>query len=251
MHKVIDKTPIKPIVVRLMSFILDDDDNTFFPEKAQLIHAMLTYVSDHGWDIKALQHSISDCKIVGAKLIFPTTRTYDYVCAAYSLAEHQFKQDLQIMVNDKGWDKLPIRQKIVLGVRKRLEPWNDYRRTLRHALPIIVQPQHFFHMTLCLYETLDKIWRTAGDTSIDHNFYTKRIMLAIVYMPTIVFWLKDNSSECSKTWLFLDRQTDNALKLGRRISKPLMSKNSPLARWHARVAMMRATFIKGSMSTKL
>lgn len=234
-----------------MSFILDNDDNPFFSEKAQLIRAMLIYASDHGWGIKAFQQAINDCKIVGAKLIFPSARAYDYVRTAYNLAEHQFQQDLQIMINDKGWDKLPIKQKIVLGVRKRLEPWNNYRRSLRYALPILAQPQHFFHITRCLHETLDKIWRTAGDTSVGHNFYTKRIMLAIVYMPTIVFWLNDNSSECSKTWLFLDKQIDSVLELGRQISKPLVSKNSYLAQWRARVAMVRATFIKGSMSTKL
>ncbi len=233
-----------------MGYIRDDSDKPLLREKEQLVRAMLAYVPKHGWNIKSLQAAALDCSIADAELIFPSARPYDFVCAAHDLAEHQLMKDLQQLQQQDGWAELPIRQKIAKGVRQRLEPWNDERRSLRRAIPIILQPQYFFHSTRCLYETLDKIWRAAGDLSVDHNFYTKRIILATVYLPTIFFWLNDNSSDCHNTWGFLEKRIEKALKLGRRMGKPLGSAKSPLASLRLMASMLKATFIKGSMSAK-
>ena len=233
-----------------MGYIRDDSDKPFLREKEQLIRAMLGYVPKHGWSNKALQAAALDCSLADAELIFPSARPYDFVCAAHELAERQLKQDLQRLQRQDSWAALPVRQKIALGVRQRLEPWNNERRALRRAIPIILQPQHFFHSTRCLYETLDKIWRAAGDTSVDHNFYTKRAILATVYLPTIFFWLNDNSNDCQNTWVFLDKRIEQALKLGRRLSKPLGGVKSPLANCRLMASLLKATFVKGSMSAK-
>ena len=56
------------------------------------------------------------------------------------------------------------------------------------------------------YNTVDVIWRAAGDTSTDFNFYTKRGLLAAVYASTVLFWLDDRSEDCAATWAFLDRR---------------------------------------------
>ena len=233
-----------------MGYIRDDNDKPFFREKEQLIRAMLAYVPKQGWSLKALQSAALDCSISDAELIFPSSRPYDFVCAAHDLAEHQLRQDLQRLQQQDGWAELPVRQKIALGVRQRLEPWNNERSSLRRAIPIIVQPQHFFHNARCLYETLDKIWRAAGDLSVDHNFYTKRVILASVYIPTIFFWLNDNSKDCENTWIFLEKRIEKALKLGRKLNKPLSGVKSPLASCRMMANLLKATFIKGSMSAK-
>ena len=40
-----------------------------------------------------------------------------------------------------------------------------------------------------LYSTVDAMWRAAGDTSTDFNFYTKRAILSAVYSSTLMRWL--------------------------------------------------------------
>jgi ubiquinone biosynthesis protein COQ9 len=39
-----------------------------------------------------------------------------------------------------------------------------------------------------MYRTVDAMWRAAGDTSTDFNFYTKRGILAGVYGSTAMRW---------------------------------------------------------------
>ena len=57
-----------------------------------------------------------------------------------------------------------------------------------------------------IWETSDIIWKIAGDTSNDINWYTKRTTLSAVYGAVVLFWLGDNSSESQKTWEFVDRR---------------------------------------------
>ena len=44
-----------------------------------------------------------------------------------------------------------------------------------------------------MYRTVDAMWRAAGDTSTDFNFYTKRGILAGVYGSTAMRWFNDTS----------------------------------------------------------
>ena len=50
----------------------------------------------------------------------------------------------------------------------------------------------------CTYETVSSMWRIAGDTSTDFNFYTKRGLLAGVYVSTVLYWLSDLSEDQKK-----------------------------------------------------
>ena len=55
-------------------------------------------------------------------------------------------------------------------------------------------------------EVCDDIWYRAGDTSLDINWYTKRISLAAVMAATDLFMLQDNSPDFQESWNFLDRR---------------------------------------------
>ena len=51
---------------------------------------------------------------------------------------------------------------------------------------------------------IDQIWWWAGDKSLDHNFYTKRALLAGVYTSAFLTFLEDDSLELIKTQAKLD-----------------------------------------------
>ncbi len=46
-----------------------------------------------------------------------------------------------------------------------------------------------------LYKNIDHIWFLAGDTSVDFNFYTKRLILAGIYSRVILFFFNNNSQK--------------------------------------------------------
>ena len=50
-----------------------------------------------------------------------------------------------------------------------------------------------------LWRMCDLMWRAAGDTSTDHNWYTKRMILAGVYFSTLSIWLEDESEGFEET----------------------------------------------------
>tara|TARA_B100000212_G_C27333535_1_gene515788 strand:- start:916 stop:1359 length:444 start_codon:yes stop_codon:yes gene_type:complete len=100
---------------------------------------------------------------------------------------------------------LTIRQRIATSVRCRLESLADHEEAVARSL--------FYLSPRSLYETVDLIWRTAGDTSVDFNFYTKRILLSAVLTSTTTCWLADKSEGHNDTWDFLDRRIEGVMQI--------------------------------------
>ena len=46
-----------------------------------------------------------------------------------------------------------------------------------------------------LYKSVDQIWYLAGDTSVDFNFYTKRLILAGIYSRVVLFFFNNNNQK--------------------------------------------------------
>ena len=63
-----------------------------------------------------------------------------------------------------------------------------------------------------MYRSVDAMWRAAGDTSTDFNFYTKRGILAGVYGSTLVRWFNDTSEDESATNEFLAARIENVMQ---------------------------------------
>jgi ubiquinone biosynthesis protein COQ9 len=57
------------------------------------------------------------------------------------------------------------------------------------------------------------MWHSAGDTSADFSWYTRRMTLAGVYSATLAFWLRDPGPDLSATEAFLDRRLADLAKL--------------------------------------
>ena len=97
-------------------------------------------------------------------------------------------------------------------VRKLAEEFAEGREIVNSINPTKKQ-FGFIDFRLSLYETVDLIWKTAGDTSVDFNFYTKRILLTAVLTSTTTCWLADKSEGHKDTWDFLDRRIEDVMKI--------------------------------------
>jgi len=110
---------------------------------------------------------------------------------------------------------LPLRERIALALRLRLEWATPHREAVRRALTAQVLPGHQGAALRSLYRTVDAVWRAVGDRSSDFSFYTRRVQLAGVYMATLLFWLDDRSEDLAETWAFLERRLDGVMRLHR------------------------------------
>lgn len=126
---------------------------------------------------------------------------------------------MQERIDDEpGFTRLKIREKIAFAVRTRLEYLTPHREAVRRMMFWYAMPLHAPLGLRRLYKTVDLMWRAAGDTATDFNFYTKRILLAGVLKTTMLYWFDDESEDCEKTWAFLDRRIGDVLKVGKTIS---------------------------------
>ena len=60
---------------------------------------------------------------------------------------------------------------------------------------------------------MNALWYAAGDRATDFNYYTKRGLLAGVYLATLLYWLDDDSEGSAATWAFLDKRIADAMRL--------------------------------------
>src|SRR6185503_12622829 len=98
---------------------------------------------------------------------------------------------------------LKVRERVTLGVRKRIEAVAATKEASRRAAAIFALPQNSIDAMQSVYRTVDAVWKAAGDTSADFNFYTKRALLAGVYTSTMLHWFADASEDAKDTWTFL------------------------------------------------
>jgi ubiquinone biosynthesis protein COQ9 len=102
-------------------------------------------------------------------------------------------------------------ERVAAAVRARLRILAPHREAIRHLVAFLALP---FNATLgakLLWRSADAVWRAAGDTSTDFNYYTKRALLAGVYSSTLLFWLADASEDFAATDAFLERRIANVM----------------------------------------
>ena len=176
----------------------------------RLLVAALPHVPFDGWSDKTLAAAAAELGLEpeAARHAFPggpvTLVTYHAAYADRRLDEALKETDLAAM---------RVRERIAHAVRLRLEQNAAHREAIRAALPILAQPANGPHALQSLYRTVDTIWFAIGDRTTDFGFYTKRALLAGVYLSTLLYWLNDGSEGAEASWAFLDRRIADVMRI--------------------------------------
>jgi ubiquinone biosynthesis protein COQ9 len=107
---------------------------------------------------------------------------------------------------------MKIRARIAAAVKTRLEVLKPHKEAARRAAALLSLPMHAALGAKLLYRTVDAMWRAAGDTSTDFNFYTKRGILAGVYGSTAMRWFNDAGDDEKVTDEFLAARIENVMQ---------------------------------------
>jgi ubiquinone biosynthesis protein COQ9 len=107
---------------------------------------------------------------------------------------------------------MKIRERIRTAVLARIEAIRPHKEAARRAAAFLLLPQHAPLAAKLVYRTVDTMWRAAGDTATDFNFYTKRAILGAVYSSTLMRWFNDASADEHETRDFLDARIDNVMQ---------------------------------------
>ena len=80
----------------------------------------------------------------------------------------------------------------------------------------------FFKM---LHENSDFIWSLSGDKSNDFSYYSKRGLLSMIYLATLIYWLNDKSEKDIATKNFISKSVDGIVDGVSRLKQLSILKN--------------------------
>lgn len=126
--------------------------------------------------------------------------------------------DAEMMVRLAAVDlaSLPVNQRIRTAVLTRLAILTPHKAAARRAALFLAFPLQGPRAARLLAQTTDAMWRAAGDTAADFNWYTKRATLAAVYAATTIAWFGDDTPDAGATARFLDARLENIRRYDKR-----------------------------------
>ncbi len=107
---------------------------------------------------------------------------------------------------------MKIRERIAAAVLARIGALGPHKDAARRAAAFLMLPMHAALGMTLVYRTVDAMWRAAGDTATDFNFYSKRAILAGVYSATLMRWFNDTSEDESETRAFIAARIENVMQ---------------------------------------
>ena len=196
-------------------------------EKTQILLAALPHVPFDGWTQVVIDAGVIDTGLDPdlAWRAFPGGPA-DLVKFFSDYTDRK----MAVVLENTPLEDMRVRERIAEAVRVRLNLLASHREPVRQVLAFLALPAHTALGLSCLARTVDEMWRAAGDTSTDFNFYTKRGLLAGVYGVTLLAWLDDETEDFSATWAFLDRRIGDVMEIQKvrgRLGKLVASFSDP------------------------
>lgn len=145
---------------------------------------------------------------------------------------HWADREMSAAIGSMDFPAMRVTEKVAAAVAARLAVLEPYKDAARRAASLLGWPTNLPLGARLLYETVDTIWRAAGDQSTDFNFYTKRGLLAPVYGATILYWLDDDSAGGADTKAFLARRLADVMavpRFGARLNAAAANLPNPLS----------------------
>lgn len=176
-----------------------------------ILNAALTLAPFEGWTMRMLEKAATQSGLpaIDAQRAFPNG-----VIQCLNLynrdADNVMRETLE---RDYNLSSMKIRERIATAVTVRLKHNLKHREAIRRGLAYYALPWNIPDGTKALYYTVDAMWIAAGDNATDFNFYTKRGLLAKVYLSTLIYWLNDESESQQDTQGFLLRRIEDVMQI--------------------------------------
>ena len=135
-------------------------------------------------------------------------------------------KDLTIFFINKSLEKieLPNRDQFIeMNTQARLEiillsylnQFKDNKLIIKRLIKYFKSTESLTTSPESIYLISDKFWNLIEDTSVDFNFYTKRFILMSVIVPTILFWVEDESENSLNTNEYIKKCFNRSMKIGK------------------------------------
>ena len=119
--------------------------------------------------------------------------------------------DLEVYCNKIDLIRLPTHKRIRKILLSKIYIMNKEKKFYKKIFLSLLIPKRKFSLPIKLYKSVDQIWFIAGDTSVDFNFYTKRLILAGIYSRVMLFFFNNNNQKLLED--LLDSNLKRVLKI--------------------------------------
>ena len=176
--------------------------------KQKILDHFLELCVFEGWNEKTLKQSLIKAEIDVKFLPF----IFENGCldvAKFFVTKIDLEMEKE--VENIDFTEMKIRDKIKNLVKTRLKINQEFKPQLAKLVQFCLQPKNIGFAFKSAYKTADLIWRIAGDSATDFNFYSKRLILAKIYIRVLLCFIKDDSTNHQKTLDLLDRQIEKVM----------------------------------------
>ena len=165
-----------------------------------------------GWSNKALFEAaaINGISSNDTKKIFPR--------GALDLVKYYHEYEDKIFLKkfrEIDCNNLSHFKKIELALFKRFEIIVKNKEAFRRSMALFALPFNQIEGVNLVFSTCDKIWVEIGDKSLSYDWYTKRIILASIYLTSLLFLFGDNSTNHKETYRFISTRLDELKSFGK------------------------------------
>ena len=91
--------------------------------------------------------------------------------------------------------RLPVHKRIKKVLLSKISLMNKNKLFYRSIFFNLLLPKKNFSLSSQLYNSVDQIWFIAGDSSTDFNFYTKRLILSVIYSRIMLYFFNNNNQQ--------------------------------------------------------
>ena len=175
--------------------------------RAAVLAAALPNVAFDGWTDKLLADAITAADVDADMAHLAFKNGVADLIAAFSTAGDSLMQD-----NLPEAEDLKIRERITEAVWQRILADAPHKEAARRAAGWLSVPGRQKQAACLLFDTANMMWRWAGDTATDYNYYSKRLILSGVIATTRLAWFDDESDDHAETRAFLERRIDNVMQ---------------------------------------
>ena len=174
-------------------------------KQEKLAKLFIVDVPKFGWSRETLLQCAKKLRISTSVLakLFPS---FEYDVLKFIIAQNNTQVEKNY--NSFNNSRLKTRDKIKTILELKFDSNEYLKKALPEMLKFLLRPGNLLMSIKMLHENSDFIWNLAGDKSNDFSFYSKRGLLSIVYLATLIYWLNDKSTKGIGTKNFISKSVD-------------------------------------------
>jgi len=169
-----------------------NQNNYLLKKRLEVLKFAKIFISEKGFSKNSLE-SISKkygLDINETELLFPEGNI-DLI----KFTLEQLNNELEEYCRKIDLIRLPVHKRIKKVLLSKIFLMNKNKLFYRGIFLNLLIPKKNFSLSKQLYNSVDQIWFIAGDSSTDFNFYTKRLILSVIYSRIMLFFFNNNNQD--------------------------------------------------------